>query len=98
MTYPIVTDLTYHSFYIFPTSGSTHLQQLEDCFRQYQLHLQDKGYSRSLMLKQTIFVDVKSNREYGQIKEILLACTKKSFEKMPVTSVLAQAPENGLVA
>jgi enamine deaminase RidA (YjgF/YER057c/UK114 family) len=98
MNYTNVSQLSIHHHVVFPGKGTSHVQQLEDCYRQVDEFIQSKGFSLNSVLKQTIFVAADSARQFLQIKENLLACAKNFYEKMPATAILAESPLNGLVA
>jgi enamine deaminase RidA (YjgF/YER057c/UK114 family) len=94
MAFKKSSGLIINSLCIEPHNGISVEEQLSDCYRQFfETHL-FSPYSKSSVIKQTIFISVENNSEYIQSKEKLLSCAKDFFEVVPPTSVITQSPDN----
>ncbi len=95
MSYSTTTGLVLNNLFIYPLSGATLTDQLIDCYNQLDKNPLIENYTKSSIVKQTIFISLTNNADYIQSKQKLLFCAKNFFEVIPPTSVIAQSPENG---
>jgi len=94
MASSLVPNLELNHNCFSPNIGGTLSDQLTNCYQQLAEYSVSEGYTKQSILKQTIFISVSDNSEYYQSKQNLLVCAMGFFEKLPPTSILAQAPAN----
>jgi len=93
MAYSKTTKLDLSNLCFSPEKGITLNEKLTDCYRQFTENKQN-SFQKSSIVKQTIFISISNNSEYLLRKEELLVCTQDFFDELPLTSIIAQSPDN----
>ncbi len=93
MVYSTSTDSFFDIICIYPQSGTSHIEQLLDCYRQFNECEVSSIYSRTSVIKQTILISSPGNPNFYKGRSELLKCAGDFFEILPPTSVIAQTPE-----
>lgn len=88
---------------IVPRSKASHLKQLDECLSVLEDFLSNNVYSKTDILKQTLFINANKNSSsenyYYSLKNILQDSLKEFYNhKVPPTSIVAQEPFDNNVA
>jgi enamine deaminase RidA (YjgF/YER057c/UK114 family) len=95
MSYTTTKGLILNSILIYPDKKGSLVEQLTDCYRQFNENSGIKSPAKFTVVKQTIFINAKNNHDYNNYKNNLTSCAVDFFKHIPPTSIIAQTPENG---